>query len=71
MSGALPPLLQYSFMTWCPAKKHRENFTFTFTFHFWSRLHERIKLYSIQISATCMNVVHVTHTTHRKSDSSR
>jgi len=28
MSGAIPPLPQYSFMAWCLVK-HRDNFTFT------------------------------------------
>jgi hypothetical protein len=30
MRGAIPPLPQYVFMAWC--LKHRDNFTFTFTF---------------------------------------
>jgi hypothetical protein len=34
MCGALPPLPQYAFMVWCSVKKHRENFTFDFTFTF-------------------------------------
>jgi hypothetical protein len=29
MSGGIPPLPQYAFMTWCLVK-HRDNFTFTF-----------------------------------------
>jgi hypothetical protein len=28
MRGAIPPLPQYAFTTWCSVKKHRENFTF-------------------------------------------
>jgi len=28
MSGVIPPLHQYAFMTWCLVK-HRDNFTFT------------------------------------------
>jgi hypothetical protein len=32
MSGAIPPLPYYAFMAWCSVKKkHRDNFTFTFT----------------------------------------
>jgi len=31
MRGAIPPLPQYAFMAWCSVKKHRGNFTFTFT----------------------------------------
>jgi len=31
MCGAMPPLSQYAFMVWCSVKKHRDNFTFTFT----------------------------------------
>jgi hypothetical protein len=31
MRGAIPPLPQYVFMAWCLVK-HRNNFTFTFTF---------------------------------------
>jgi hypothetical protein len=31
MSGAIPPLPQYAFLAWCLVKKHRDNFTFTFT----------------------------------------
>jgi hypothetical protein len=30
MRGAIPPLLQYVFMSWCLVK-HRDNYTFTFT----------------------------------------
>jgi len=32
MSGAIRSLPQYAFMAWCSVKKHRDNFTFTFTF---------------------------------------
>jgi hypothetical protein len=31
MSGAIPPIPQYAFMAWYLVKKHRDNFTFTFT----------------------------------------
>jgi hypothetical protein len=31
LRGAIPPLPQYVFMAWCLVK-HRDNFTFTFTF---------------------------------------
>jgi len=31
MRGAIPPFLQYIFMAWCLVK-HRDNFTFYFTF---------------------------------------
>jgi hypothetical protein len=32
MSGAVSPVIQYAFMTWCPVKtRHRDNFTFTLT----------------------------------------
>jgi hypothetical protein len=31
MHGALPPLPQYTLMAWCLVK-HRDNFTFTFSF---------------------------------------
>jgi hypothetical protein len=31
MSEAIPPLPQYAFMAWCSVKKHKDNFTFTFT----------------------------------------
>jgi len=27
MNGAIRPLPQYAFMTWCLVKKHRDNFT--------------------------------------------
>jgi len=30
MNGAIPPLPQYGFIVWC-LLKHRDNFTFTFT----------------------------------------
>jgi hypothetical protein len=34
MCGTIPPLLQYAFMAWCLVKKkHRDNFTFNFTFY--------------------------------------
>jgi hypothetical protein len=33
MSGDIHPLPQYAFMAWCLVKKHRDNFTFTFTVH--------------------------------------
>jgi len=33
MTEAIPPLSQYAFMAWRSVKKkHRDNFTFTFTF---------------------------------------
>jgi len=31
MRGAIPPLPQYFYMAWCLVK-HRDNFTFTFTY---------------------------------------
>jgi hypothetical protein len=32
MRGAIPTLSQYAFIAWCSVnKKHRDNFTFTFT----------------------------------------
>jgi hypothetical protein len=34
MSGTIPPLPQYVFMTWCLVK-HRDNLTFTFCFSFY------------------------------------
>jgi hypothetical protein len=30
MSGAVSPLPQYAFISWCLVKKHRDNFTFYF-----------------------------------------
>jgi hypothetical protein len=34
MSGAIHPLPQYAFMAWCLVKKkHRDNFTFFFTYY--------------------------------------
>jgi hypothetical protein len=35
MRGAIPPLPEYAFMTWCSVKKqHRNNFNFTFKFSY-------------------------------------
>jgi hypothetical protein len=31
MRGAILPIPQHAFMAWCSVKKHRNNFTFTFT----------------------------------------
>jgi len=37
MRGAIPPLPKYAFMAWCLGK-HRDSFTFTFTYvpHFFT-----------------------------------
>jgi hypothetical protein len=54
MGGAIHPLPQYTFMTWCLVKKHRDKFTFLFLqgqiylylyFHFTGVNDIKVKIY--------------------------
>jgi hypothetical protein len=56
MSGAIRPLLQYAFMARCLVKKHRDNFTFTFTWY--ERKQEQKVIERVPLNAVGYTVIH-------------
>jgi hypothetical protein len=56
MRGAIPPLPQYPFMAWCLVK-HRDSFTYTFTFTlFRAELYFWFQIFDVLIKVCHINL---------------